>query len=63
MLDMIGVFFDSMVRREVVYIGNVQYCFCGLFFLKFVEFIDFILIIDIVVIICQYLVVIVEVDQ
>lgn len=63
MLDMIGVFFDSTVRREVVYIGNVQYRFCGLFFLKFVEFIDFILIIDIVAIIRQYLVVIVEVDQ
>ena len=43
MPDMIGVLFDSTVRREVAHIGNVQHRFCGPLFLKLVEFIDFIL--------------------
>lgn len=63
MPDMIGVLFDSTVRREVAHIGNVQHRFCGPLFLKLVEFIDFILTIDIAAIIRQYLVVIAEVDQ
>lgn len=54
MPDMIGVLFDSTVRREVAHIGNVQHRFCGPLFLKLVEFIDFILTIDIAAIIRQY---------
>ena len=63
MPDMIGVLFDSTVRREVAHIGNVQHRFCGPLFLKLVEFVDFILTIDIAAIIRQYLVVIAEVDD
>lgn len=63
MPDMIGVLFDSTVRREVAHIGNVQHRFCGPLFLKLVEFVDFILTIDIAAIIRQNLIVIAEVDQ